>query len=134
MNARGHRSTSLALAAVFMSAILSATEAPAPAVGCKTSPQVLEACRWVKGRVMATNGTPSMRLFDAGSRRVLGIVPSEAENVPPELAKKFHTVAFHGQILGDFQFCPYTSAVPGHMQMGCIEAARGLTVQMFSSK
>jgi hypothetical protein len=97
-----------------------------PAHGCLHNPAIVEACRWVKGSIRGTNGTPSMRLFVSGIKRVLGIVPDEEEIVPPDLAELYKSHR-ENYIRGEFQFCPTSREKPGWMQFGCIEAMRHVT-------
>jgi len=121
------RMTSLVLAVTMTSATFAADIDPS--LGCMRNPSVVGACRWVTGRLIGTNGTPSMRLFVKGSKRVLGILPAEREIVPAALAELFGKTLDLAYIRGEFQFCPFTPSKPGSMQDGCIESVKGLTTE-----
>ena len=92
-------------------------------LGCRQNPAVVGDCFIIHGRLSATNGTPSMRIWRIGTKRVLGVSPSEDEIVP-ETVKKYFGSGTH--IYGDFLVCPFTPPRPTEMQMVCVESATNL--------
>ena len=127
----------IAYVAVGAAAILLASAAPGesrpadidPKAGCKSNPTLVGACFTIHGRIMATNGTPGMRIGRVGTKRILGVLPSEDEIVPEPLKKYFGPMT---NLYGDLLVCPFTAPRPGEMQMVCIEAASHLVVERYS--
>ena len=76
-----------------------------------------------------TNGTPGMRIWRVGTKRIFGVLPAEDEIVPEPL-KKY--VGLMPNLYGDLLACPFTAPRPGEMQMVCIEAASHLVVERYS--
>jgi len=99
-----------------------------PKAGCKSNPALVGACFTIHGRIMATNGTPGMRIWRVGTKRMLGVLPSEDEIVPEPLKKYFGPMT---NLYGDLLVCPFTEPRPGEMQMVCIEAASHLVVERY---
>ena len=126
----------VAYVAVGAAAILLASAAPGesrpadidPKAGCKSNPALVGACFTIHGRIMATNGTPGMRIGRVGTKRILGVLPSEDEIVPEPLKKYFGPMT---NLYGDLLVCPFTEPGPGQMQMVCIEAASHLVVERY---
>jgi hypothetical protein len=87
---------------------------------CKTDPDIIGACFTVHGRLSAWNGTPPMRIWRVGTKRVLG-VPNEI--LPEEVANRMD---WGIEAYGDFMVCPFTQERPGEMQMVCIESAENV--------
>jgi len=96
--------------------------------GCRCNPELVGACFTVHGRLSPSNGTPSLRIWIIGSKRILGVIPSEDEIVPPTLMAHLR---FGTSIYGDFTVCPFTESKPGEMQMVCIEEAKNLVVESY---
>jgi len=130
----------VAYVAVGAAAILLASAAPGesrpadidPKAGCKSNPALVGACFTIHGRIMAANGTPGMRIWRVGTKRILGVLPSEDEIVPEPL--KEYLKRYFGpltNIYGDLLVCPFTEPRPGEMQMVCIEAASHLVVEQY---
>lgn len=69
-----------------------------------------------------------MRIWPIGSKRLLGVLPSEDEDVPEALISLFHNEGDGAYIYGTFEACPLTTEQPGQMQFVCIRSARGMTV------
>lgn len=91
-----------------------------PAQGCARNPAVVGKCFAVDGRVRVYDGSPSVRIWPKGSHRLLGVLPSEQENLPDDLKKVINpdTDAF-----ADMTVCPFTEPKTGEMQFVCVEAA-----------
>jgi hypothetical protein len=84
---------------------------------CKTDPDIIGACFTVHGRLSAWNGSPTMRIWRAGTKRILG--DHDDWPLPEELAKHMN---WDVEAWGDFEVCPFTKERPGAMQMVCIES------------
>jgi len=100
---------------------------------CRSRPDVVGKCYRVQGRLSVYNGTPSIRLWPRGSKRLLGIIdPNDTSNVPgpsvlPEEIKS--KLDWDKNVFGDFLVCPLTRSQPGKMQTVCIESGRNLIVR-----
>ena len=67
-----------------------------------------------------------MRIALAGTRRVLGVLPVENEDVPDSIK---HGVTFDRSATADLGVCPLTQAKVGEMQMVCIRSASNITFE-----
>jgi hypothetical protein len=85
---------------------------------CKTDPDIIDACFTVHGRLSAWNGSPTMRIWRAGTKRILG--DHGDWPLPEELAEH---MGWDVEAWGDFEVCPFTREQPGVMRMVCIESA-----------
>jgi len=85
---------------------------------CKTDPDIIGACFTVHGRLSAWNGSPTMRIWRVGTKRILG--DHDDWPLPEELAEQMN---WDVEAWGDFEVCPFTKERPGVMQMVCIESA-----------
>lgn len=94
--------------------------------GCENNPAVVGECFSVHGRIRVYNGTPGIRIWIIGTKRLLGVIPSENEIMPQEVLKH---LASGTDIFGDFVVCPFTKQKEGHMQMVCIESASNLVLE-----
>lgn len=80
-------------------------------------------CPVVHGRLFVANGTPSIRIWKIGTRRILGVVsPDDHDSEHPSVfAKEVWALIdghqFHREVYGDFLVCPVTRSRPGWMQM-----------------
>lgn len=97
---------------------------------CRAQPALVGRCFRVRGRLSLYNGTPTIRLWRAGTRRMLGVSSSYAQegysSIPPELEKRLD---WETEVWGDFLVCPFTRQRPKEMQMICIEEARDVVVR-----
>jgi hypothetical protein len=84
-------------------------------------------CFVIHGRVMYTNGTPSLRIWRVGSKRILGVLPPEDEIIPESLKHALN--GFNKSVDADLEVCPFTKEQPGAMQMVCVESAKNLVVK-----
>jgi hypothetical protein len=87
-------------------------------MACKTDPDIVDACFTVRGRLSLWNGTPTARIWHVGTKRILGV--SDDYPPPKSLSGK---VDWDTEAWGDFDVCPLTKDIPGHMQMVCIESS-----------
>ena len=108
-------------------------QSPAPQAkekSCREHPQLIGNCFTVRGRLSIYNGTPALRLWRVGTRRMLGISEQRFSvagyrNVPEDIESETdQNVA----IFGDFLVCPFTRSRRGEMQLVCIEAGKNLVV------
>jgi hypothetical protein len=94
--------------------------------GCQDNPFVVGECFLVHGRIRLYNGTPSIRIWPIGTKRLLGVLPPENEIMPLNV---FKHIAWGIDIFGDFVVCPFTKEQIGHMQCVCIESASNLILE-----
>ena len=108
---------------------------PKRKIACKT-PENAAACYWTHGRLAEYNGTPSIRLWKIGTRRILAIhsgpgfkIGDNQENETPELPANVDRAfarSTYGRIFGDFEVCPLEPDVAGEMQDACIESGKNM--------
>jgi len=106
---------------------------PQPADECRARPDLVGKCFNVRGRLSVYNGTPSIRLWPIGTKRLLGVIdPRDSsavpgrDTIPESIASKLN---FDKDVFGDFLVCPLTRARPGRMQTVCIESGKDLVVR-----
>lgn len=119
-------------------------------IPCKT-PAIAESCYWTHGRLTFCCGTPAVRVWKIGTRRVLGVFSGpkaysaangeilDGDNENPGLPETVKKVVsrFRAQpgndflpaIYGEFEVCPLEPEKPKTMQAVCIEAARDMTAK-----
>lgn len=97
---------------------------------CRAQPALVGKCFRVYGRLALYNGTPTIRLWRAGTNRVLGVSGSYAHDgyssIPEELERQ---LAWETELWGEYLVCPYTRRRPGAMQLVCIEAGKGVNAR-----
>ena len=100
------------------------------ASSCRARSDVVGKCFSVHGRLSVYNGTPGIRLWPMGTKRLLGIIdPNDASSapgptvLPVEIKNKLD---WDKDVLGDFLVCPLTRQQPGRMQTVCIESGKNL--------
>src|ERR1700682_30925 len=122
------------LNAVTLSTIGGSPRAPKRKIACKT-PGNADSCYWTHGRLAAYNGTPTMRLWKIGTKRVLAIhsgpgfkrgdnKENENPEVPAKVDQAFKTDLT--RVFGDFEICPLETERRGEMQVVCIESAKNI--------
>jgi len=99
---------------------------------CKDHPKVIGACFTVSGRLSAYNGAPTLRIWKAGTRRILGVSEQRFHevgyvNVPEDIRTK---VNFDTDLFGSFLVCPFTRSRPGEMQMVCVVSGQNLQTRI----
>src|SRR6187401_2760933 len=99
--------------------------------GCAKNPPGRGACFEVQGRAVIGNGTPGFRIMQAGTTRILGVLPAENEIVPACLAR---AVTLTSEVTGEFRVCPFTLAKEGRMQMVCVHSVGDFTVRRWSEE
>jgi hypothetical protein len=81
------------------------------------------------------NGTPSVRIWVVGTKRMLGVVQQDEtfddlpENIRRAWAVHGDTAMWRSDLFGDFRVCPVTANRPGRMQMVIVKGATRLLVQ-----
>jgi hypothetical protein len=105
-------------------------------IPCKTV-QNAATCYWTHGRLANYDGTPTLRLWKIGTKRILAIhsgpgfkrgdnQENENPEVPPNVDRAFKSIGTG--VFGDFEVCPLEPEHPGVMQSACIESAKNLVV------
>ncbi|HEY2013420.1 MAG TPA: hypothetical protein VGH38_07960, partial [Bryobacteraceae bacterium] len=97
-----------------------------PSPPCKANPALTGKCFVLRGRLRASNGNPTFRIWPVGTARLLGVTgvhPGEEPILPAGLA-----CGFDCDVYADFEVCPFTRAKPGVMQRVCVESAANRTV------
>jgi hypothetical protein len=94
---------------------------------CRAQPTLVGRCFSVRGRLSLYNGAPTIRLWRAGTRRMLGVSASYGRegysSIPEELERR---LSWETELWGDFLVCPFTRRKPGEMQMICVESAKNV--------
>ena len=126
------------LVTLFLAAMLSLSPAPQRAskrrIACKTAENAAS-CYWTHGRLANYDGTPTLRLWKIGTKRILAIhsgprfklgdnEENENPEVPANVSRAFKS--FETEVFGDFEVCPLEPAQSGVMQRACIESAKNL--------
>jgi hypothetical protein len=98
---------------------------------CREHPKLVGSCFKVHGRLSVYNGAPALRLFNLGTKRVLGISEQRFavagfRNVPEEIKSDIDQ---DKNLFGDYLVCPFTRQRRGEMQMVCIESVTNLEVR-----
>jgi hypothetical protein len=103
------------------------------APSCRTRPDVVGKCFVVYGRLSVYNGTPSIRLWPSGSKRLLGVLdPNDISNapgptvLPGDIKGKLD---WNKDMFGDFLVCPLSRKQAASMQTICIESGKRLIVR-----
>lgn len=92
-------------------------------------------CRLVRGRMSLWNGTPSVRIWVVGTKRILGVVQQDEtfgdlpENVRKAWAANGNDAMWSSDLFGDFRVCPRTQDKPGRMQSVVVKEASRLRLQ-----
>jgi hypothetical protein len=92
---------------------------------CQIHPNLIGQCFTIHGRLSRYNGTPSARIWEIGTKRLLGVsegrfVLPGYRNIPKSLEDE---LSWDTDLVGDFVVCPFTLSRPNEMQLVCIESA-----------
>jgi len=98
---------------------------------CRQHPQLIGKCFTIRGRLSVYNGNPALRLWKAGTRRLLGVSDQRFalkgyRNVPENIERQLNQDV---SLFGDFLVCPFTETRPAEMQLVCIETGKHLVVR-----
>jgi hypothetical protein len=107
-------SVALALFLVLLPVVLDASNTETSS--CRNDPRVIAACFQLHGRLSNWNGNPTRRIWIIGTKRMLGL--RDGTELPAALQKSLSD--FDHEIVGDFEFCPFTPQKSGVMQVGCL--------------
>jgi hypothetical protein len=124
-----HQVCGCAVAVLLLIATHSTPARPAGQGGtekpCHDQPALVGKCFAVRGRLSLYNGTPTVRLWKAGTKRVLGVSGSYAQagysSIPAELEQQ---LSWEMELWGEYLVCPFTRRRPGEMQLVCIDKAK----------
>jgi hypothetical protein len=106
--------------------------AKAQSNSCATSPKLVAQCFIVHGRLTMANGNPSFRIWQIGTKHVLGVYSGQAadindlEEFPPKIHALIPKDPWQMEIYGDYTVCPFEKARSGWMQDVCIADAAHL--------
>jgi hypothetical protein len=103
-------------------------------IACKTT-QNAGSCYWTHGRLVNYNGTPTLRLWKIGTKRILAVhsgpgykrgdnKENENPEVPANVDQAFKTDLT--RVYADFEICPLEPGRRGEMQVVCIESAKNI--------
>jgi hypothetical protein len=130
-------SLNVLIATVYALSVSGASMAvPARKIPCKT-PEIAAECYWTRGRLANYNGTPTLRMWKVGTKRILAIHSGpgykrgdDKENENPEIPENVERAfqAIGTLVFADFEVCPLTPERPGVMQSVCIESAKNIVV------
>lgn len=101
-----------------------------PSMPCRAQPALVGKCFKVRGRLSLYNGAPTIRLWRAGTKRMLGVSAGYStagySSIPEEIER---SLDWEKEVWGDFLVCPFTRQKPKEMQMICIESGRNIVVR-----
>lgn len=88
-------------------------------------------CRTVHGRMFAANGTPALRIWVVGTKRILGVDGDEdlsLSQLPANIRRLWIPVGnlFNADVYGDFVVCDRRRQIPGVMQRVTVRRASHL--------
>jgi len=123
----------LILALLLITTVLGSSQAIPEAHSCRQRPDVIGKCFSVHGRLSVYNGTPSIRLWPMGTKRLLGILdPNDVSNAPGPTILPLdikNKLDWDKDVFGDFIVCPLTRQQSGRMQTVCIASGKNLVVR-----
>lgn len=124
---------SLAVLLILFVTVWGAPREVAQTQSCRNRPDVLGKCFRVHGRLSVYNGTPSIRLWPMGTKRLLGVIdPNDVSNAPGPTILPLdikNKLDWDKDVFGDFIVCPLTRQQRGRMQTVCIADGKNLTVR-----
>ncbi len=98
---------------------------------CKDHPDLVGPCFTVRGRMNFWNGSPSVRIWKVGTKRILG-VRDQGKGGPgysmlPDAV--LAQLSWDTDLFADFTVCPLGADVPGAMQIVCVDSATHVVVR-----
>ena len=126
------RNVLLVLTVCMAFAASAGSQKPKPTRVCKGSPTLVGPCVVVHGRLRASNGNPSFRIWPVGTNRLLGLFGDEEPIMPAEVLERIRPS--ENEVYGDFEVCPLTKKRQGEMQLVCMESAKNLVVVPFEKR
>lgn len=93
-------------------------------------------CRTVHGRMMATNGNPSLRIWEVGTRHYPGVDVGEdlsLHGLPANIRRKWTAATnrgslFDASLYGDFRICALKPRRSGEMELVRVVSGQNLLV------
>ena len=117
---------------ILISSVWAEPQSTPKADSCRARPDLVGKCFNVHGRLSVYNGTPSIRLWPIGTKRLLGIIdPTDVSNAPGSTILPLDIKSkldWNKDVFGDFVVCPLAVSKPGRMQTVCIESGKNLTI------
>lgn len=121
---------SIPLLLLVWSCVPAQTPVEHEAKSCRARTDLVGKCFNVRGRLSVYNGTPSIRLWPVGTRRLLGVLDPKdisAEPGPSTIPASVRgRLDWDKEIFGDYLVCPLSRSKPGRMQTVCIESGKNL--------
>ena len=94
---------------------------------CKSNPKVVAACYTIHGRAQFGSGTPTLRNWPNGTKRMLGVTAGpHADDAEDPICPKEMLIDPNQVLFGDFEVCPFTPERKGEMQM--VLTARSVSI------
>ena len=98
---------------------------------CREHPALSGPCYKIRGRMSFYNGTPSVRIWPVGTKRMLGVSEGrfyldDYGDVPEELVRQ---ISWETAMFADFTLCPFTDDKPGVMRLVCVESAENISIR-----
>lgn len=97
---------------------------------CRKHPGVIGPAFKIRGVLSFWNGSPSVRIWKVGTKRILGV--SEQRFYKEDycnLPKWLPTIGIDEEITGDFVLYPFTKDKPGEMRLVCIDTIYNVKVR-----
>jgi hypothetical protein len=117
----------LSVATLCIGSLASALSLADP-LPCESQSLVAGACFTIHGRLRLYNGTPSIRIWQIGTTRLLGVADARFSNfedpeLPPPLGA---SLDWNTAYFGDYTVCPLHPDKPGTMRDVCVQAIEHL--------
>jgi len=97
---------------------------------CHSDPALVSGCFSFRGRLSYYNGSPTIRIWRVGTKRILGVTEhlntEGYVTIPENLLEKMN---FETDMFADFVVCPYTKENPESMQFICVDSASKITLK-----
>ena len=98
---------------------------------CAGNLNLVGECFTFHGRLRPYNGNPTLRIWPAGTKRLLGVLCDEDAIIPANLISvlsKGSNASWNRDFSGDYEVCPFTPEKAGSMQFVCVEKVTNLVV------
>ena len=116
--------------AMLIASMTTAASAEGARPQCKGSPKVVGKCVTVYGKLSVYGGSPSIRIWPVGTKRLYGIEDTDGDPktvyLPPNLRKALES--HPRELNGKFQLCPLDVERDNRMTPACIEGASQLGI------
>lgn len=115
-------------------ALAAATASPALADGakplCKGSPKIVGDCFTLYGRLAVYNGTPAIRIWPFGTKKLLGVVDTDGDESTVALPDNIKKALANNplEINGKYEMCPLDYERENRMRPVCLESASDLRI------